>query len=219
MNLFDSVGILLTPTYLLLGITVLTSVWAFSEPDLMARWVLRPHLVWHRRQWWRVLTSGFVHADYGHLGFNLFTFFFFGTEIERVCRGYFGRGLGTAAFLLIYLGGIIIANLPTVYQERNNSQYVSLGASGGVAAVLYAGIILNPLRKLYLFFLPIGIPGFLFGALYAGFSLVQARRQVADGINHSAHLAGALYGVVIMLALIPQAAPLFLEQLMGWFGR
>lgn len=216
--MFD-LSILRNATLVLMAVTVLVSVWAFTDSLLLDRLLLKPDRVWYRREWWRLLTSGFVHKDYAHLGFNLFTFVFFGLEIERICTLYFGRGRGAAAFLLIYLGGILVANLPTVVRHRDDHRYASLGASGGVAAVLFASIVLSPLRKLVLLFLPVGIPGFIFGALYAGFSFVQARRGSADGINHDAHLTGALYGVAIILLLVPPAGPLFLNQLAGWVAE
>lgn len=185
---------------------------------MMDRWLLKPYRVWRNQEWWRLITSGFIHKDYAHLGFNLFTFTFFGLEIERVCTIFLGRGTGAAAFLVIYLGGIIIANVPTLFRERDNPAYGSLGASGGVSAVLFASIVLSPLRKLSLIFLPIGIPGFIFGLLYAAFSYMQSRREVADGINHDAHLAGALFGLVIILVLLPHTGPDALQQIAAWLN-
>ena len=202
---------------ILLLVTIATSFWAWSEPLLLDRWLLKPDRVVGRGEWWRILTSGFIHKDYAHLGFNLFTFTFFGFEIERICRSYFGRGAGALALLLIYVGGIIIANLPTVWRERFNPAYASLGASGGVAAVLFASIVLSPLRQLSLLFIPVGIPGFIFGALYAAFSLVQARRQAPDGINHEAHLTGALYGLAVILLLLPHSGASSIAQIGQWF--
>ncbi len=201
----------------LLLLTIAVSFWAWAEPLWMERLILTPTRVWRQHEWWRLLTSGFIHKDYAHLGFNLFTFVFFGFEIERICTLYFGRTLGAAAFLLIYVGGIIVANLPTLWRERNNFAYASLGASGGVSAVLFACIVLNPLRKLALLFIPIGIPGFIFGVLYTVFSLTQARRQPDDGINHEAHLAGSLYGLAIILLLLPHTGPQCLAHIFGWF--
>lgn len=205
-------------TLILLAITVGTSFWAWSEPLMMDRWLLKPWRIWRQHEWWRLLTSGFIHKDYAHLGFNLFTFTFFGLEIERVCTLYFGRGIGAVAFLVIYLGGIIIANAPTLFRERDNAAYAALGASGGVSAVLFASIVLSPLRKLSLIFLPVGIPGFIFGTLYAAFSYSQSRRGAADGINHDAHLAGALYGVIIILLLLPHAGPDALREIGAWLS-
>ena len=205
-----------TASLLLLLLTIGTSFWAWSDSRLLERWLLKPYEVWHRREWWRVLSSGFIHKDYAHLGFNLFTFTFFGFEIERVCTGYFGSAVGAAVFLVIYVGGILVANLPTVYRERHNRAYTSLGASGGVAAVLFASIVLSPLRKISLLFIPVGIPGFIFGALYAGFSFVQARRQAPDGINHEAHLTGALYGLAVILLVLPHAGAASWAQILGW---
>ena len=202
---------------ILLLVTIATSFWAWSEPLLLDRWLLKPDRVVGRGEWWRILTSGFIHKDYAHLGFNLFTFTFFGFEIERICRSYFGRGAGALALLLIYVGGIIIANLPTVWRERFNPAYASLGASGGVAAVLFASIVLSPLRQLSLLFIPVGIPGFIFGALYAAFSFVQARRQAPDGINHEAHLTGALYGLAVILLLLPHSGASSIAQIGQWF--
>jgi membrane associated rhomboid family serine protease len=206
-----------TASLILLLLTIAVSFWAWSSEDAMEKWILKPDRVWHRGEVWRLLTSGFVHKDYAHLGFNLFTFTFFGFEIERVCTLYFGPAFGALAFLLIYVGGILIANLPTLYRERNNSSYASLGASGGVSAVLFASIVLSPLRKIALLFIPVGIPGFIFGALYAGFSFAQARRETNDGINHEAHLAGALYGLAVILLLLPHTGIECLAQITGWF--
>ncbi|MBC7449510.1 MAG: rhomboid family intramembrane serine protease [Hymenobacteraceae bacterium] len=204
-------------SFLLLLLTIAVSFWAWGDSKLLDACLLKPTRVWYHGEWWRVLTSGFVHKDYAHLGFNLFTFTFFGFEIERVCRLYFGRPMGAAAFLLVYVGGIVIANIPTVWRERQNPGYSSLGASGGVAAVLFASIVLSPLRKLSLLFIPVGVPGFIFGALYAAFSFVQARRQAADGINHEAHLTGALYGFAVILLLLPHTGAECLTQISGWF--
>lgn len=202
---------------ILLLITIAVSFWAWGDSKLLEACLLKPTRVWQQREWWRLLASGFIHKDYAHLGFNLFTFTFFGFEVERVCRSYFGRPAGAAAFLTIYLGGIIVANLPTTWRERRNPHYASLGASGGVAAVLFASIVLSPLRKLSLLFLPVGIPGFIFGALYAFFSFIQARRNAADGINHEAHLTGALYGLTVILVLLPHTGADCLMQISGWF--
>lgn len=219
MLLFVLPTIFKSASLILLLLTIAVSFWAWSEAKLMDACILLPDRVWHRREWWRLLTSGFVHKDYAHLGFNLFTFTFFGFEIERVCTGYFGRGAGAAAFLLIYVGGIVIANLPTVWRHRDNPSYASLGASGGVSAVLYASIVLSPLRKLSLLFIPVGIPGFIFGGLYAAFSFAQARRRAADGINHEAHLTGALYGLAVILLLLPHTGAGCLAQISGWLGE
>ncbi len=202
---------------LLLLVTIAVSFWAWGDSALLDACLLKPTRVWQRREWWRVLTSGFIHKDYAHLGFNLFTFTFFGFEIERVCRLYFGRTLGAFAVVVIFVGGIIIANLPTVWLERRNLHYASLGASGGVASVLFASIVLSPLREMSLLFIPIEMPGFIFGALYAAFSFVQARRQAPDGINHEAHLTGSLYGLAVILLLLPHTGPACVTQIAGWF--
>jgi membrane associated rhomboid family serine protease len=214
----------LNPILILLGLTVAISVYAWSNHELMESWIMRPYrMARDRSQWYRFLTSGFLHADWGHLIFNMIAFYSFGGLVLDVfCNGLpafdvagFGAVGGVWRFLLLYLGGIIVSDIPTYFRHRDDRQYGSLGASGGVASVLFAGVLFAPTNKIFLMFIPVGIPGFIFGFLYLIYSYYQGRRR-GDNINHDAHFYGALYGVVLTILLMPGVLPGFIEQIQGY---
>ena len=106
----------------------------------------------------------------------------------------------------------MVSDIPTYFRHRDDRSYASLGASGGVASVLFSGVLFAPLNKIYMMFIPVGIPGFIFGFLYLAYSYYMGRRR-GDNINHDAHFYGALYGVVLTVALMPDVVPHFLEQI------
>ena len=167
-------------------------------------------------QWYRLLTSGFLHADWGHLLFNMFAFYSFGPLVLAALQDGFGQIPGLGLFLLLYLGGIIVSDLPTYFQHRDDPGYRSLGASGGVSSVVFASILLFPVNAngggIIIFPIPFPIQPFLFGFLYLAYSWYMGRRR-GDNINHDAHFYGALYGVVLLLALIPPSGLLFIQQI------
>ncbi|WP_226163051.1 rhomboid family intramembrane serine protease [Hymenobacter terricola] len=210
------------PILILVGLTVLVSAYAWSNHDLMESWILRPYVMARDNgQWYRFLTSGFLHADWGHLLFNMIAFFSFGQLVLQVLANGTGapglEGFGAVGglwrFLLLYLGGIVVSDIPTYFRHRDDRDYGSLGASGGVAAVLFAGVIFAPLNKIGLIFIPgDGIPGFIFGFLYLAYSYYQGRRR-GDNINHDAHFYGAIYGVVLTLVFMPASGLEFVRQI------
>ena len=209
---------MLNPLLVLVGLTVAVSAYAWSNDQLMESWILRPYqMARDPGQFYRFLTSGFLHADWGHLLFNMIAFYSFGGLVLGVlCNGMgsldgFGASGGIWRFLLLYLGGIVVSDVPTYFRHRDDRSYGSLGASGGVASVLFAGVVFAPTNKIYLMFIPVGIPGFLFGFLYLAYSYYQGRRR-GDNINHDAHFYGALYGVMLTLVFLPAAAPEFVAQ-------
>ncbi|MBO0929993.1 rhomboid family intramembrane serine protease [Fibrella aquatilis] len=204
----------MSATLLLVIVTVLISIAAWRNESLMDRWIMNPYAVANRGEYYRLVTSGFLHADYGHLFFNMFSFYTFGQALEGVFNALFGD-LGGVVFVLFYIAGIIISDIPTLLKYRDQSRYNSLGASGGVSSVIFAMILLAPFMPLQLMFIPIPIPGFIFGLLYLGYSY-YASRQGSSGINHDAHLYGALFGLVFMAAVYPAALPAFAEQLSAW---
>jgi membrane associated rhomboid family serine protease len=207
---------LANPLLILLGLTVLISVYAWSNPKLMDDWILDPYRMNGRpSQWYRFLTSGFLHADWGHLIFNMITFYSFGGLALSAFVNELGTTTGIVAFLVLYLGGIILSDLPTYFRHRHDPGYRSLGASGGVSSVLFAGILFQPIGKVYMMFIPFGIPGFIWGVLYLVYTYYMGRQR-RDNINHDAHLYGALYGIVVTLALIPGVAGTFLNQILGY---
>jgi membrane associated rhomboid family serine protease len=210
---------LLNPLLILLGLTVAISAYAWSNQELMNNWILDPYQMNRRGgQWYRLLTSGFLHADWGHLLFNMITFYSFGGLALSAFASELGRTNGIIAFLVLYLGGIIVSDLPTYFRHQHDPGYRSLGASGGVASVLFAGILFQPIGKVYMMFIPFGIPGFIWGVLYLLYSYYMGRRR-GDNINHDAHFYGALYGVVLTLALLPATLPDFLLQVKGYLSQ
>ena len=194
-------------TYVVIGVTVLASLYAWNNASVLQGWMMNPYSIDKRREYWRFITSGFIHNDYAHLFFNMFTLYFFGRIVERQ--------LGGVLFLVMYLVGIVASDVPTYLKHRNSPHYNSLGASGGVSAVVFSSILFDPLNPLYLMFIPIGIPGFIFGGLYMFYSYYQANRS-GDNINHDAHLYGALFGIVFSVIVVPGALVNFVQQVSTW---
>ena len=205
----------LNPALILIALTAGISMYAWSNQELLETWIFSPYLVLQRREWYRFLTAGFLHADFVHLAFNLFAFYSFSPAVLAEFAGAFGRTGGVISFLVLYLGGIIVSLIPTYHRHRHDPAYRSLGASGGVSSVVFASILFYPVTQggggIYIFPLPIPIQPFVFGFLYLAYSYYQGRRQ-ADNINHDAHFYGALFGVVVGLILIPAAGLTFLQQ-------
>jgi membrane associated rhomboid family serine protease len=199
---------------LLMVLTVGISMYAWSNDQLMQSWTMRPYAIARdSRQWYRFLTSGFLHADWAHLVFNMIAFYSFGGIVLTILQATFGSLLGNAAFLLLYLGGIILSDLPTYFRHRDDRYYNSLGASGGVSSILFAAVLYAPTIGIGFPFLPdVSIPGFLWGGLYLAYSWYMGRRQ-GDNINHDAHFYGAVFGFLLMLAFIPAAGPAFFQQI------
>lgn len=200
----------LSITLVLIIMNVAASFYAWSNTSIMQKWMMNPYNVDTHKEYWRFITSGFIHSDYTHLFFNMLTLYFFGGLVEKIYSWKVGQ-YGSLLFVALYLLGIIISDIPTYLKHRNNPHYNSLGASGGVAAVLFSSILFIPLNPLYLMFIPIPIPGFIFGAVYMWYSYYQAQRG-GDYINHDAHLYGALFGVAFSVAIYPQVLPEFFMQ-------
>ena len=196
-------------TFILIAITVLVSWQAFNNRRLEDRLILWPPAVSRFHQYDRLLTHGFIHADWQHLIFNMITLFFFGRQVEQV----FGGGItGMLGFVFFYLSAIVMAILPTYLRHKNDSHYRSLGASGGVSAVLFAFILLAPWAKMIIFPIPIPIPAILYAVLYVAYSIWMDKRG-GDNINHSAHLWGAAYGVLFALLMEPRLLGHFMQEL------
>jgi membrane associated rhomboid family serine protease len=197
-------------TWGLIGVTVLVSWMAFGNRALLERLILWPPAIHRHRQYDRLLAHGFIHADGMHLLFNMVTLYFFGTQLEP----FFGDYIGSAGYLAFYLSAIVVAILPTYIRHQRDPDYRSLGASGAVSAVLFAFILLAPWSKIYVFLIPVGIPAFVFGGLYLGYTIWMDRRG-GGNINHSAHLWGAVYGMLFTVMMEPRAATTFVARLMA----
>lgn len=195
---------------LIMGITVAISVLAMQKSSWTSAMTMNPYRISKKNEYWRFITSGFIHADFTHLFFYLFSFYFFGGQLEYIFNTIF-PGFGVAMFVLFYLSAIVAADLPTYFKQQKNSYFNSLGASGAVSAVIFAGILFFPTEKIYLFGL-LGIPGFIYAGLFTWYSIEMDKRG-RDYVNHSAHLYGALYGIVFMTLTYPQVWVTFVQQI------
>ena len=198
-------------TYGLMLVIGLVTYVAWKKPELHARLMLNPYKTIHQKEYWRLLTSGFVHNNPLHLFLNLFTLYFFGAAIERIFRVYFAQS-GTLLYIVLFLTAIVIANIPTTLKHKNNPQYNSLGASGGVSALVLAFVLFDPLRDLCLYAI-ICLPGYILGAIFIVYSIIMGKRG-RDNINHDAHLWGAVYGVIFVLLLRPSTIQTFLDSIL-----
>ncbi len=188
---------MITITLVILLLTCVVSFTAFSNDKITEDLIFYPPAITSRNQWYRFITCGFIHADFMHLAFNMYTFYLFGGMVEDAFTGIFG-GIGKTLYTILYFAALVVCLLPTYLQHKDNYHYRSLGASGAVSAVIFIGIVLNPTMKLSIFPIPIGIPAFIFGPLYLLVSAYLAKKGHGN-INHSAHIWGALFGIVFLV--------------------
>ena len=196
-------------TILIIIGTAILSIPAFSNTQLMNSLIFNPYTIKNRNEWYRFISSGFLHADWMHLFINMFVLFSFGNVVQHYYDYFFGSS-GKWFYLLLYLSSIVAANATTYYKNFNNPSYNALGASGAVSAVVFASILFQPTAKIYLYGL-IGIPGFIAGILYLAYSQ-YASGKGTDNVNHEAHLYGAIYGLAFTLVLKPSVFKFFLNQ-------
>ena len=191
----------------LIAVTALVSWLAFKDRRLVDRLILWPPAVSQRHQYWRLASYGLLHADLSHLLFNMITLFFFGRLIEQVMVQLTGSWL---TYPLFYLTALVVSILPSYLKNQKNPNYLSLGASGAVSAVLFAFILLAPWATIGVFFIP--MPAIVFAVLYIAYSIWMDKRG-GDNINHGAHLAGAAYGVLFLVVMDAGVIGHFLEEL------
>ncbi|MCW3108652.1 MAG: rhomboid family intrarane serine protease [Segetibacter sp.] len=184
-------------TLIIVIITSVISFSAFSNQNITDKLIFYPPAVTNQKQWYRFFSCALIHADVAHLLFNMFSFYSFGGFVEDTFTYLFGS-LGPVLYIALYVISQFLCLLPTYFKHKDDYYYRSLGASGAVSAIIFAGIFLSPLQKMGLLFIPIGIPGFIFGFLYLGITAYLDRKG-AGGINHSAHLFGSLAGIGLLL--------------------
>ncbi len=203
----------ITLTLIIIIVTTGISLYTMQKPRVLNNLMMNPYLITSQGQYYRLISSGFIHRDHMHLIFNMFSFYFFGTQLEYIFQEIFGS-LGNVHFIALYLLGIVVSDIPTVLKNRNNKHYNSLGASGAVSAVVFACILFLPLRDICLYGV-LCFPGVVLGFLYLVYSFYSSKKS-KDGINHDAHLYGALFGVAYCLVFYPDSMRIFLQQMGEW---
>lgn len=200
-------------TWFIIGVTVLVSYVAFQNAGLMAKLQFNAAQIVQRKEYYRLVTHAFIHANWGHLIINMLVLYFFGPAIENYLGYYFGNR-STAYFLMLYFGGILASNIWSLIKHKNNYYYNAVGASGAVSAVLFAFIFFDPLEKLYLFAI-LPIPGILFAAGYLIYSYQMSKRK-NDNVAHDAHFLGALFGFIFPVLLKPNLLDQFIDKLFSF---
>lgn len=157
-----------------------------------------PYQAIHQKKWYKVITHAFVHADWMHLGFNMYVLYLFGNITENFLVAQYGTK-GYVMFITLYIGGVMFATLPSIRKHKNNDLYFSLGASGAVSSVLFAAILIHPSMEL-LFFFAIPMKAVIFGPLYLALEYYLSKNSKGR-IAHDAHFAGAIFGIIFMLLL------------------
>lgn len=208
-------------TIILIAINAIFSFIGFSNSKMVSETIMWPYFIKRKHQYYRLVTSGFLHADWMHLIFNMFTLYFFGRNIETLLSVY-GLG-GNFAYLALYIGGLIVADLPSYFKHQDDYEYRALGASGAVSAVVFAAIVFSPWSSIYLYG-ALKLSALTYAVLFIVYCVYMDKKG-GDNINHNAHLWGALFGLAFTLLLVATLQPdLFsgiLEELKhpSLFGR
>ncbi|MDH3651670.1 MAG: rhomboid family intramembrane serine protease [Saprospiraceae bacterium] len=205
----------MSTTIILVIITVLISYLVFRQQNLMLKLSHWPMREVNEKEYYRLISSGFVHGGWIHLLINMFVLWHFGEIVEHHFEQFFGMTTGTIYYVLVYLATIVCASLPSFFTKRNNPEYMAVGASGGVSGIVFIFILLYPWEPLYLYGI-VPIPGIVAGVLYLWYSS-YASKNVQDRIDHDAHFYGALFGVLFSVLLKPSLLQGFLQRLVEDF--
>jgi len=203
-------------TYVFIIITSLVSILAFNNQQLFSKLQFNPYQVYHRKEYYRLLSHGFVHADWMHLIVNMFVLYSFGSTVENYFRLLEAEGMmrfGIAWYTFMYLAAIVFSSVTTLKKHKDDIFYNSVGASGAVSAILFCSIFFNPWAKLGLYFV-IPMPAIIFGVGYLIYSQYMSRKNT-DNINHDAHFIGAVFGFLFPLLIKFSFIYIFINQLLG----
>lgn len=199
-------------TIFIIAFTSMVSIAAWRSSELFDKLKLNPYMVVNKKEYFRILGHAMLHVDWSHLIFNMLTLWFFGQYVEQYLHAYFNHAL--LLYLLLYILGAIVSSVPSIIKHKNDHWYNSVGASGAVAAILFAGIFFDPKIGIYIFFIPIPIPGYIFGLAYLVYSHFMGKRN-KDNINHDAHITGAIFGFLFPLLLKPELFEVFYTNLLN----
>ena len=202
-------------TFIIIIVTSLISYASFKNEKLKNELLFSPFEYSNKKKWWIILTHGFIHADFLHLFFNMYVLYIFGPSLESYFES--SSEIGWVYFISFYLLGIIFSTLPSIFKHNNNPNYRSLGASGAVSSVVFAYIIIFPLRELGLLLIPgVFLPGFIFGVLYLVAEHYLSKKQYSN-IAHDAHISGSVFGIFFILAYDYKNLLIFFEKVVYYF--
>src|SRR4030095_11553203 len=202
-------------TILIIIFTSLVSYQGFTNYRFIDRMKHFPSREWSAKEYYRLLTSGFVHADWIHLLINMFVLYSFGEFIESYIVTEFGKPWGRIIFLVMYMLNIVLANIPTFIRHKQNPSFSSIGASGAVSGIVFIFILLRPWSNLF-FFIIIPLPAILFGIGYLIYSSWAANREHGR-LDHLAHFAGAIAGMMMIIILKKEILADFFHKLVSEF--
>ena len=191
---------------ILILIVVVSALGLTAAPNIIERNLLRPFRVVKNGEYSTLITCGFVHADFMHLLLNCITLYFFGPPLEMT--------IGTPLFVALYFVTLVVSSAGTVYKQRNNPDYASLGASGAINGVLFAFVVYYPMTEMIIFPIPIPLPATIFALAYLAYT-IWSSKQSRGRINHDAHLDGALTGIAFVAITDVPAIPAMVRTILG----
>ena len=198
-------------TIIIIILTVIVSLQGFNNPAFIEQTKHWPYREAKAGEYWRLISSGFVHANWIHLGINMFVLWQFGEYVELLYQTIFGSLFGGILYVVMYLSCIAFADLPTFFKHRENYHYGGIGASGAVSGIVFIFVLVNPWNMLYIWgILP--IPAIVGGIAYLWYSNYASRNSQSN-IDHDAHFYGAIYGVLFTLIAQPSLFNVFLQQI------
>jgi membrane associated rhomboid family serine protease len=203
----------MTVTIIIILITVAVTILAFNNHELFRRLAFNAYDIKHFKNSYRFVSYALIHADWIHLLINMMVLYSFGRVVETYYGFYFGNK-AILYYLLLYIGSTAISTLPSYGKHKDDYTYTAVGASGAVSAVVFASIIFDPLSKIYLFLIPIGIPAIIFGGLYLAYSWYMGKKNI-DNVGHDVHFWGAIFGFVFTIVLKPSLLNNLLAILTG----
>ena len=202
---------MLTLTNAIVLITVLTSFGAWQNAELFDKFKLNSYAVYHKKEFWRLITCTLIHADYIHLAFNMFSFYSIGNKVEEVFVDIF-PDLGKLYYLGLYVLGAVFSCFSDIYKYKNNPGYNSIGASGAVSAVIFSFVVIAPMDEINIFFIP--MKAVIYGAFFLAIEYYLSKKSMGN-VNHGAHFEGALFGIIYTILCKPDLISHFFSQIMG----
>lgn len=205
-------------TILLIVITSVISILGFNNREIFEKLQLNPYATYHKKEWYRIVSHGFLHADWIHLFINMFVLYSFGNSVENIFKQLAYEGIiksPVLSFVLLYFISMAFATITTIVKHKDNYYYNSVGASGAVSAVVFTHIFFLPIHPIELYAI-IPIPGIILGIAYLIYSQYMSKKA-KDNVNHDAHFIGAVFGFLFPIALQPKLINVFLNQIFSIF--